>query len=125
MGVALAVAVAVGVGVGVKVAVAVAVAVAVGVNVAVAVGVGVIVAAAVAVAVGARLLQRRGPANASRHPDNEHARREVGYGYYQLGNTLVEVGDYPAALESRRNAFATKFDRKIRQCGDAVAHLKK
>ena len=42
------------------------------------------------------------------YPDNEHAHREVGYGYYQLGNTLVEAGDYPAALESRRKAFAIR-----------------
>ncbi len=42
------------------------------------------------------------------YPDNERARREVGYAYYQLGNTLVEAGDYPGALESRRKAFAIR-----------------
>jgi tetratricopeptide (TPR) repeat protein len=42
------------------------------------------------------------------YPDNQRARREVGYGYYQLGNTLVEAHDYPAALESRRKAFAIR-----------------
>jgi eukaryotic-like serine/threonine-protein kinase len=42
------------------------------------------------------------------HPDNQRARREVGYGYYQLGNTFVEAGDYPSALESRRKAFAIR-----------------
>jgi eukaryotic-like serine/threonine-protein kinase len=42
------------------------------------------------------------------YPDNQRARREVGYGYYQLGNTLVEAGDYASALESRRKAFAIR-----------------
>jgi non-specific serine/threonine protein kinase/serine/threonine-protein kinase len=42
------------------------------------------------------------------YPDNQRARREVGYGYYQLGNTFVEAGDYSAALESRRKAFAIR-----------------
>jgi eukaryotic-like serine/threonine-protein kinase len=42
------------------------------------------------------------------YPDNQRARREVGYGYYQLGNTLVEAGDYSSALESRRKAFAIR-----------------
>jgi non-specific serine/threonine protein kinase/serine/threonine-protein kinase len=42
------------------------------------------------------------------YPDNERARREVGYAYYQLGNTLVEADDYPGALESRRKAFAIR-----------------
>ncbi|HEX5491216.1 MAG TPA: protein kinase [Candidatus Udaeobacter sp.] len=42
------------------------------------------------------------------YPHNQRARREVGYGYYQLGNTFVEAGDYAAALESRRKAFAIR-----------------
>ena len=42
------------------------------------------------------------------NPDNERARRDVGFGYYQLGNTLMDAGDYPAALESRRKAFAIR-----------------
>ena len=42
------------------------------------------------------------------YPDNERARREVGYAYYQLGNTLVEGGDFSGALESRRKAFAIR-----------------
>jgi tetratricopeptide (TPR) repeat protein len=42
------------------------------------------------------------------NPDNERAHRDVGFGYYQLGNTLVDAGDYPGALESRRNAFAIR-----------------
>jgi tetratricopeptide (TPR) repeat protein len=42
------------------------------------------------------------------HPDNQRARREVGYGYYQLGNTFVEAGDYSSALESRRKAFGIR-----------------
>jgi non-specific serine/threonine protein kinase/serine/threonine-protein kinase len=41
-------------------------------------------------------------------PDNERARRDVGFGYYQLGNTLMVAGDYPAALESRQKAFAIR-----------------
>jgi tetratricopeptide (TPR) repeat protein len=44
------------------------------------------------------------------YPDNQRARREVGYGYYQLGNTFVEAGDYSSALESRRKAFAIRQD---------------
>ena len=44
------------------------------------------------------------------YPENQRARREVGYGYYQLGNTLVEGGDYPSALESRRKAFAIRAE---------------
>jgi tetratricopeptide (TPR) repeat protein len=42
------------------------------------------------------------------YPDNQRAHREVGYGYYQLGNTFVEAGDYASALESRRKAFAIR-----------------
>ena len=42
------------------------------------------------------------------YPDSQRARREVGYGYYQLGNSLVEAGDYSLALESRRRAFAIR-----------------
>jgi eukaryotic-like serine/threonine-protein kinase len=42
------------------------------------------------------------------NPDNERARRDVGFGYYQLGNTLMGAADYPAALESRRQAFAIR-----------------
>lgn len=42
------------------------------------------------------------------YPDNQRAHREVGYGYYQLGNTFVETGDYASALESRRKAFTIR-----------------
>jgi non-specific serine/threonine protein kinase/serine/threonine-protein kinase len=63
------------------------------------------------------------------YPDNQRARREVGYGYYQLGNTLVEAGDYSSALDSRRKAFAIRReiaaqDPKNAQAGFdlAVAH---
>ena len=42
------------------------------------------------------------------YPDNQRARREVGYGYYQLGNTFVEAGDYSSALESRQKAFSIR-----------------
>jgi eukaryotic-like serine/threonine-protein kinase len=42
------------------------------------------------------------------NPDSERARRDVGFGYYQLGNTLMGGGEYPAALESRRKAFAIR-----------------
>jgi non-specific serine/threonine protein kinase/serine/threonine-protein kinase len=42
------------------------------------------------------------------NPDNGRARRDVGFAYYQLGNTLMEAGNYPAALDSRRKAFAIR-----------------
>jgi len=42
------------------------------------------------------------------NPDNQPARREVGFGYYQLGNTLLEAHDYAAALESWRKAFGIR-----------------
>jgi tetratricopeptide (TPR) repeat protein len=42
------------------------------------------------------------------NPDNERARRDVGFGYYQLGNTFMGAADYSAALESRRQAFAIR-----------------
>jgi serine/threonine protein kinase/tetratricopeptide (TPR) repeat protein len=42
------------------------------------------------------------------NPDNERARRDVGFAYHQLGNTLAEAGDYQAALESQRKAFAIR-----------------
>ena len=38
-------------------------------------------------------------------PSNDSAYREVGYGYYQLGQTLIAGGDVAGALESRRKAF--------------------
>ncbi|HXX41399.1 MAG TPA: protein kinase, partial [Chthoniobacterales bacterium] len=41
-------------------------------------------------------------------PNNERARREVGYAYYQLGNTLLQKGDFSAALDARRKAFAIR-----------------
>jgi tetratricopeptide (TPR) repeat protein len=41
-------------------------------------------------------------------PNNERARREVGYAYYQLGNTLLQARDFTAALESRRKAFTIR-----------------
>src|ERR1700736_2984938 len=45
---------------------------------------------------------------AAEEPNNARARREVGYAYYQLGNTLVKGGDYTGALASRRKAFAIR-----------------
>ena len=45
---------------------------------------------------------------AKEDPNSERARREVGYAYYQLGNTLSEAHDFAAALESRRKAFAIR-----------------
>jgi serine/threonine protein kinase/tetratricopeptide (TPR) repeat protein len=55
------------------------------------------------------------------NPDNERAHREVGFGYYQLGNTLIEAGDYPAALESRRKAFAIRQEIAARDPKNAQA----
>ena len=45
---------------------------------------------------------------AAADPNDGHARRAVGFAYYQLGNTLFAAGDYPGALESRRKAFAIR-----------------
>jgi len=45
---------------------------------------------------------------AAADPNNARARREVGYAYFQLGNVQVVAGDYAAALESRRRAFAIR-----------------
>jgi eukaryotic-like serine/threonine-protein kinase len=55
------------------------------------------------------------------NPDNERAHREVGFGYYQLGNTLMEAGDYSAALESRRKAFAVRQEIAARDPKNAQA----
>ena len=55
------------------------------------------------------------------YPDNQRARREVGYGYYQLGNTLVEAGDYSSALESRRKAFAIRQEIAVQDPKNAQA----
>jgi tetratricopeptide (TPR) repeat protein len=57
------------------------------------------------------------------HPNDQRARREVGYGYYQLGNTLVEAGDYPAALESRRKAFAIRQEIAAQDPKNAQANF--
>ena len=54
-------------------------------------------------------------------PDNERAHREVGFGYYQLGNTLIEAGDYSAALENRRKAFAIRQEIAARDPKNAQA----
>ncbi|MGI8956668.1 MAG: protein kinase domain-containing protein [Chthoniobacterales bacterium] len=41
-------------------------------------------------------------------PNNGRARREVGWGYKQLGNTQVAAGDYPGAIESLQKSLAIK-----------------
>ena len=41
-------------------------------------------------------------------PDDASARRTVGWGYYQLGNSLLAGGDLQGALASRRQAFAIR-----------------
>ncbi len=45
---------------------------------------------------------------AAADPNNARARRAVGWGYYQLGNTLFAGGDFAGALQSRRKAFAIR-----------------
>ncbi|MGH8092772.1 MAG: protein kinase domain-containing protein [Chthoniobacterales bacterium] len=45
---------------------------------------------------------------AAADPNNGGARRAVGWGYYQLGNTLFAAGDFTGALESRRKALAIR-----------------
>jgi tetratricopeptide (TPR) repeat protein len=45
---------------------------------------------------------------AAEDPTNARACREVGFAYYQFGNTLLEKGDFEAARESRRKAFAIR-----------------
>ncbi|MEO7168494.1 MAG: serine/threonine-protein kinase [Chthoniobacterales bacterium] len=45
---------------------------------------------------------------ATADPNNSRARREVGWGYYQLGNTLGAGDDPAGALESRRKAFVIR-----------------
>ena len=41
-------------------------------------------------------------------PNNARARREVGFAYYQLGNSLQQAGDLAGALAARRKAFAIR-----------------
>ena len=45
---------------------------------------------------------------AAADPNDARARRAVGWGYYQLGNTLFAGGDFAGALASRRKAFAIR-----------------
>ena len=41
-------------------------------------------------------------------PNNARARREIGFAYFLSGNVLTEAGDYAAALDVRRKAFAVR-----------------
>ena len=41
-------------------------------------------------------------------PNNGRARREVGWGYKQLGTTQVAAEDYPGAVESLQKSLAIK-----------------
>ncbi len=45
---------------------------------------------------------------AAANPNDGRAYREVGWGYYQLGNVLMAAGDYAGALASRRKAFSIR-----------------
>ena len=45
---------------------------------------------------------------AAADPDNSRARREVGWGYKQLGDALMAAGDYAGALASRQKSLAIK-----------------
>jgi eukaryotic-like serine/threonine-protein kinase len=45
---------------------------------------------------------------AAADPDNGRARREVGWGYKQLGTTQVAAEDYPGAVESLQKSLAIK-----------------
>jgi serine/threonine protein kinase/tetratricopeptide (TPR) repeat protein len=53
---------------------------------------------------GAKMLE----ALSAGDPNNERARREVGFAYYQIGGAQITAGDYTAALQSRRKAFAIR-----------------
>jgi tetratricopeptide (TPR) repeat protein len=57
------------------------------------------------------------------NPDNQPARREVGFGYYQLGNTLLEAHDPAAALESWRKAFAIRQEIAAKDPKNAQARF--
>jgi tetratricopeptide (TPR) repeat protein len=41
-------------------------------------------------------------------PNNERAYRDVGFGYYQLGQVQLAAGDFAGALASRKKAFAIR-----------------
>jgi serine/threonine protein kinase/DNA-binding SARP family transcriptional activator len=45
---------------------------------------------------------------AAADPNNERAYREVGWGYYQLGQVELAAGNFASALESRRKAFTIR-----------------
>ncbi len=45
---------------------------------------------------------------AAEDPNSERAYREVGYGYYQLGQVEFAVGNFAGALDSRRKAFTIR-----------------
>jgi eukaryotic-like serine/threonine-protein kinase len=45
---------------------------------------------------------------AANDPNNQRAYREVGFGYYELGQVQLAAGDFAGALGSRRKAFAIR-----------------
>lgn len=45
---------------------------------------------------------------AANDANNERAYREVGFGYYELGQVQLAAGDFPGALTSRDKAFAIR-----------------
>ncbi len=45
---------------------------------------------------------------AAEDPNNERSYREVGYGYYQLGQVEFAAGNFSGALDSRRKAFTIR-----------------
>ncbi len=45
---------------------------------------------------------------AAANPDNARARREVGWGYYELGGMLIAAEDYPGAVDSLQKSVAIR-----------------
>jgi tetratricopeptide (TPR) repeat protein len=60
---------------------------------------------------------------AAADPNDGRALRAVGWGYYQLGNTLFAGSDLAGALESRRKAFAIREQFAARDPQNAQARF--
>ena len=60
---------------------------------------------------------------AASDPTNGRARREVGWGYKQLGTTQVAAGDYPGAVDSLRKSLAIKESSAASDPQNAQASL--
>ena len=60
---------------------------------------------------------------AAADPNNGRARREVGWGYKQLGTTQVAAQDYPGAVESLQKSLAIKESFAVADPQNAQASL--